>query len=126
MALLKETKGREEGGYTRLFGDVQLGRLLSRVQSAVIRAGSELEKSIIDLANCVDDVDAFLNADIVPEGVFVAPKRQLKKSKILNYAGVEPDFVVLERVKKKQHCYLVELKDGDNFDTKKAAGERRV
>lgn len=123
MALLKDTKGREEGGYTRLFGDAKLGRLLSRVQSAVIRAGAELEQSIIALATVVDDPDSFLVADIVPEGVFVVPKRALKKSKFLNYSGVEPDFVVLERTGKKQHCYLVELKDGDTFDTKKATGE---
>jgi hypothetical protein len=124
MALLKSTVGREEGGYTRLFGDAKLGRLLSRVQSAVIRAGAELEQVIIELAQTVDDVDKFLAADIIPEGVFAVPKRQLKKSKTLNYAGVEPDFVIFERKNKKQHCYLIELRDGDTFDTKKAAGEK--
>lgn len=124
MALLKETTGRDEGGYTRLFGDAKLGRLLSRVQSAVIRAGAELERVVIGLANTIDDADAFLDADILREGVFVVPKKVLKKSKRLNYAGVEPDFVVFKREGKTQHCYLIELKDGDTFDTKKAAGER--
>jgi hypothetical protein len=127
VALLKSARGRaagDEGGYTRLFGDPQVGRLLSRVQSAVIRAGTELEQVVIDLAQTVDDVDQFLSADIIPEGVYVVSKKQLKKSKVLNYAGVEPDFVVFQRDGKKQHCYLVELKDGDNFDTKKAAGEK--
>lgn len=124
MALLQSAKGREEGGYTRLFGDAQLGRLLSRVQSAVIRAGAELEQVIIELSNTIDDADAFLDRDILREGVFVVPKKVLKKSKRLNYAGVEPDFVVFQREGKKQHCYLIELKDGDTFDTKKAAGEK--
>ncbi|HMR34593.1 MAG TPA: hypothetical protein PKA13_24260 [Geminicoccaceae bacterium] len=124
MALLKATIGRDEGGYTRLFGDPGLGRLLSRVQSAVIRAGAELEQVIIDLARKVDDVDQFLGADIIPEGVYAVPKKQLKKSKTLNYAGVEPDFIIFQRDGRKQHCYLVELKDGDTFDTKKAAGEK--
>jgi hypothetical protein len=32
--------------------------------------------------------------------------------------------VVFERKGKRHHCYLIELKDGDTFDTKKAAGER--
>ena len=82
MALLKETKGRDEGGYTRLFGDAKLGRLLSRVQSAVIRAGAELEQVITSLANTIDDVDAFLEADIIQEGAFVVPKKVLKKSKL--------------------------------------------
>ena len=124
MALLKSSKGRDEGGYTRLFGDPKLGRLLSRVQSSVIRAGAELEQVIIELANTIEDADAFLEADILQEGVFVVPKKVLKRSKSLNYAGVEPDFLVLERSGKKQRCYLIELKDGDTFDTKKAAGEK--
>ena len=124
MALLKSAPGREAGGYERLFGDPKLGRLLSRVQSAVIRAGAELEQVIIELAHTIDDVDAFLDADILREGVFAVPKKVLKRSKRLNYAGVEPDFVVFKREGKTQHCYLIELKDGDTFDTKKAAGEK--
>jgi hypothetical protein len=113
MALLKAAPGREAGGYERLFGDAKLGRLLSRVQSAVIRAGAELEQVIIELANTIDDADAFLDADILQEGVFAVSKKVLKKSKRLNYAGVEPDFVVFKREGKTQHCYLIELKDGD-------------
>jgi hypothetical protein len=124
VALLKSAPGREAGGYERLFGDAKLGRLLSRVQSAVIRAGAELEQVIIELANTIKDADAFLDADILQEGVFAVPKKVLKKSKRLNYAGVEPDFVVFKREGKTQHCYLIELKDGDTFDTKKAAGEK--
>lgn len=124
MSLLRTRKGRDDGGYTRLFGDPNVGRLFSRVQAAVIQAGAELEQAVMELANTIDDVDAFLDADILPEGTFVVPKRQLRKSQRLNYAGVEPDFVILKRQAKRQHCYLVELKDGDTFDTKKAAGER--
>ncbi len=124
MALIENRKGRDDGGYTQLFGDPLLGQLLSRVQSAVIASGSELERFVIENANALEDVDTFLAMDVVPEGVFIAPKRVLKSSAILNYAGVEPDFVVFERKGKKHHCYLIELKDGDTFDTKKAAGER--
>jgi hypothetical protein len=124
MALIENRKGRDDGGYTRLFGDSLLGQLLSRVQSAVIASGSELERFVIEHTSTLDDVDAFLDMDIIPEGVFVAPKKVLKKSKLIDYADVEPDFVVFERKGKKHHCYLIELKDGDTFDTKKAAGER--
>jgi len=124
MALIETRKGRADGGYTRLFGDAELGRLFSRVQSAVIASGSELERFVIESADTLDDLDAFLDLDIVPEGVFVVPKRALKKSTRLDYADVEPDFVVFERRGKRHHCYLIELKDGDTFDTKKAAGER--
>lgn len=124
MALIEKRKGRDDGGYTRLFGNVRLGNLLSRVQSAVIASGSELESFVIQKSNTLDDLDSFLDMDVIPEGVFVAPKKVLKKSKRINYANVEPDFVVFERRGKKHHCYLIELKDGDTFDTKKAAGER--
>jgi hypothetical protein len=124
MALIENRKGRDDGGYTRLFGDPLLGHLFSRVQSAVIASGGELERFVIDHSSTIDDLDAFLDLDVVPEGVFVAPKRLLKKSKLINYADVEPDFVVFERRGKRHHCYLIELKDGDTFDTKKAASER--
>lgn len=124
MALIENRRGRADGGYTRLFGDPALGQLLSRVQSAVIASGSELERYVIENARTLEDVDTFLEMDVIPEGVFVVPKNILKKSQLINYAGVEPDFVVFERQGKRHHCYLIELKDGDTFDTKKAAGER--
>jgi hypothetical protein len=124
MALIENRKGRDDGGYTRLFGDPSLGQLLSRVQSAVIASGSELERYVIENARTLDDVDTFLEMDVIPEGVFVVPKKALGQSQLINYAGVEPDFVVFERRGKRHHCYLIELKDGDTFDTKKAAGER--
>ncbi len=67
MALLKSAPGREAGGYERLFGDAKLGRLLSRVQSAVSRAGAELEQVIIELANTITDAEGFLDADIIKD-----------------------------------------------------------
>lgn len=124
MSLIQLRTGRDDGGYTRLFGDPRLGRLLSRVQAAVIAAGSELEKLIIERANCLPDVDAFLRTDIIPDGTYVAPKAALRRSKTLNYAAVEPDFMVFRRRGREHNCYLIELKDGDTFDTKKAAGEK--
>ena len=46
MALIENAKGRKDGGYVRLLGDKELGLLISRVHSAVISAGTELEKII--------------------------------------------------------------------------------
>lgn len=47
MALISNAKGRGEdetaSGYERLFGNRQLGMLISKVQSAVISSGTELE-----------------------------------------------------------------------------------
>lgn len=124
MALIRNRQGRTDGGYTRLFGDPQLGSLISRVQSAVISAGNELEKLIIERATIIEDVDRFLQQDIYPEGAFVATKAAIKKCRTIDSVSAEPDFVVFNRLAHRQHCYIIELKDGDVFDTKKAAGER--
>lgn len=37
--------------------------------------------------------------------------------------GIEPDFIVFDRKLQSQHCYIVELKDGHEFDTKSSAKE---
>lgn len=124
MALIRNKFGQIDGAYTRLFGDAQLGGLISSVQSAVISSGNELEKLIIERAPIIPDFDRFLQQDIYPEGVFVATKAAIKKCITVNTVSAEPDFVVFERRVGRQHCYVIELKDGDVFDTKKAAGER--
>lgn len=124
MALIRNRQGQIDGGYTRLFGNSQLGGLISRVQSAVISSGNELEKLIIERSPVIKDVDSFLEQDIYPEGVFVATKAGIKKSKTVDTVSAEPDFVVFERRGRRHNCYVIELKDGDVFDTKKAAGER--
>ena len=50
MARLSERRpGREDGGFTRTFGDAGLGALLSRTHATSISAGTELEKKIQDL-----------------------------------------------------------------------------
>ena len=54
----------------------------------------------------------------------MATKAAIKKCKTIDAVSAEPDFVVFERRGSRQHCYIIELKDGDAFDTKKAAGER--
>ena len=127
MALIEKAKGRRENqspsGYTRLFGIPALGQLMSRVQGTVISSGTELEKLIWERVNQVDDLDKFI-ADVTSRAgedrVYVASKWQVKKSKSINSA-YEPDFLAFNP--KKLECYIVEVKDGDTFDTKKAAGE---
>ena len=60
----------------------------------------------------------------MPDGVFLASKSDLKKSVVLQTSRAEPDFVVFKRRNNEQRCHVIELKDGDAFDTKKSAGER--
>ena len=124
MALIKNVPGRKDGsGYERLFGDRELGWLISRVHAAVTSSGTELERIIKDNVTLIDDLDVFLKQEIMPDGVLVADKRHVKKCKTLDFAGAEPAFLIFKRREGRQACHLVELKDGDAFDTKKAAAE---
>ena len=126
MALIEDRDGRKGGGYERLFGDEDVGLLISRVQGAVISAGTELERIIRREVEPIENLDLFLEQQIMPEGVFLVGKRDLKASKKLNFTRSEPDFLVFRRRADRQHCHVIELKDGDNFDTKKSLSEHRT
>ena len=129
MALIENAKGRRAdqspSGYTRLFGVPALGNLISRIQAAVISSGSELEQLIWDRVVQVDDLDYFLKTTLHSEEdkVFVAREQQVKTCKTIR-SEYEPDFLAFHPLTR--NCYIVEVKDGDQFDTKKAAGERQM
>ena len=127
MALIKDAKPKTiSGGYDRIFGNKELGYLMSRVQSAVISSGTELEKIIGAIPKVIPDIDEFLQLQTMPDGVWIARKTDIKKSEHFASQGSEPDFVIFKRRNDKQHCYVVELKDGDTFDTKKAKAEHQA
>ncbi len=125
MSKIKDYVGRADGGYTRIVGDPVLGRLLSRTQSAVIAAGTELEKIVYAEVEkdgrTITHLDAFLEAPPSRHAAYLANKRAIKNSKRVTMARSEPDLVVFDT--RKGHVYIVELKDGDMFDTKKVGGE---
>lgn len=126
MAKIRDAKGRRKGqspsGYSRLFGDNDLGKLLSRVQGAVISAGSELERLILDRCHTISNFDNFVtDLDDRSPGIFVAKKSQIKKSEIVK-TEFEPDLMAFDLIHR--ICYVIEVKDGDQFDTKKSEGER--
>lgn len=124
MAKIENAKGRQtSGGYERLFGNQLLGRLFSRAHGAVISSGVELEKMILARVKQVENLDEFIEHEIMPNGVFVASKQMVRKSTKIQFPGSEPDFMVFKRRVGKQHCHIVELKDGHTFDTKKARAE---
>ena len=100
--------------------------LISRIQSSVISSGSELERLILDRVQHIDDLDRFLEQEIMQEGVFIAPKKQIKKCKTLDSISAEPDFLIFKRRQNRQLCHVIELKDGHVFDTKKASAERQA
>lgn len=123
MAKIEESKpGRKDGNYTRIFGDARLGALISRIHATSIRNGNELEKLIIAGTNHISDLDSYLK-NFKHKGVFLAPKKAVKASKKIGSKQAEPDFMIFAERGGKPHCYIVELKDGDAFDTKKSAGE---
>ena len=98
---------------------------MSRVQSTVISAGRELERLVIERLQKVENIDSFLKLDVIPDGVHVVTKKQIRECYSFDHSGsAEPDLVVFKRRNGKQNCYVIELKDGHLFDTKKASAER--
>ena len=96
---------------------------MSKVQSAVISSGNELEKMIQERVEAIEDLDDFLSKDVMPEGVFLATKQEIKRCSHLYINDKNPDFIIFKRQGIDQHCHIVELKDGHVFDTKKVLGE---
>ncbi len=127
MARIRNARPKNvSGSYERIFDNAELGALISKVQSAVITSGTELEKRISDMVTNIDCLDSFLKQEIMPDGVWLARKRQIKRSDTLDFAGAEPDFMIFKRRQGVQSCHIVELKDGHVFDTKKASAERQA
>ena len=125
MARIRDCRPKETtGSYERLFSIPALGSLISRVQSTVISSGTELREMIVERVAPIEDLDAFLTKDIMPEGVFLAPKSQVRKCATLNFPQGGPGFLVFKRGNGGQGCYIIALKDGHVFDDKKATAER--
>lgn len=123
MAKISDSKGRsdENSGYARLFGDQQLGQLMSRVQAAVIRTGNELEHLL------ENETPVHLKADL---DSILAGQKPLSNIQVVFHAkmpargderGEQADIVIFDHGHKK--AMVIELKDGDTFDTKKSSGE---
>lgn len=119
--------GRKDGGsgYTRVLGNEELGQLISKVQATVISNGNELERIIVSQTNTINDLEKFIDDvtyGLQEDGVYLCQKKTIKKSR---YAinGIEPDLLIFI-VERKRICKVIELKDGDNFDTKKSESER--
>jgi hypothetical protein len=122
--LIKDSfPGRKDGGYTRLFNNEDIGSLLSAIQASVIRSGNNLQ-SIIELhsQHLTDiDFDAFISGRLI-NGKYLFTNSLIKsKLKVFINCSHEPDFVFVIICDK--NCYIIEIKDGDTFDTKKSAGE---
>lgn len=121
--LRRDKLGRTDGGASRLFNHSGLGSLISACHSGIIKAGNELE-AIVERHAVTMDAPTLKNflAGNVKTGVWLIPKKIIKtylkqELRVKN----EPDFVML--IISETSCYVIELKDGDTFDTKKSDGE---
>ena len=128
MALIQKTrKGRKDGGYTRLFNNEELGSLISQVHATSIRTGKDLESVINLKAHAYimteEELNLFINKSLKEniKSKFIITKKLVKKLTKFIECGKEPDYCILIILDKK--CFIIELKDGDTFDTKKVAGE---
>lgn len=127
MARMRNAQPKDtSGSYERLFGNADLGALVSKVQSAVIASGYELEKLIVAEVTQIPNLDALLRQEVMLNGVQLARKNQIKQSEIVNFDRPAPDFMVFKRRNDVQTCHIIELKDGHVFDTKKARAEREA
>ena len=133
MSKIRDRKGRTDGnsGYTRVIKNEELGQLLSRVQACVIANGTELEKIILERSNLIDDLEKFadsLEKREEKDGVYVCSKKVYAKAKkyvVLDSGNkkIIPDMLIFV-IQSQRCCKVIELKDGDAFDTKKSSGEK--
>ncbi len=126
MAKISDSKGRSDtnSGYARLFGNQRLGQLMSRVHATVIRTGNKLEHIIQEEtpAHLKATLDSILSdeAGFLPKGnlqvVF-----QCRMPGTSDERGSTIDVAIFDHPKRQ--IFVIELKDGDTFDTKKSSGE---
>lgn len=129
MAKIRNSNPKQSGGgYERLVGNVAMARIFTKAQSTVITNGTELENIISKKAVTIDKLDDFIDScdnGTVTDGTYLCTKRTIEKSKY-KLKGHEPDFIAFTVNKAKNLCYVVELKDGDSFDTKKSLAEKEM
>ncbi len=129
MAKIRKSNPKQQsGGYERLIGDKNMAAIFTKAQSTVISDGTELERIISTKSNAIFNLDVFINEcdkGTISNGTYLCTKKIVKAS---NYklARHEPDFIAFTVNGAKNFCYVVELKDGDTFDTKKSLAEKEM
>lgn len=128
MAKIRNSNPKQSSGsYERLVGNKAMASIFTKAQSTVITNGTELEKIISNHANKIDDLNSFVrkfDKETVANGSYLCTKNVLKKS-CYNLEKHEPDFLAFTINDSQKLCYVVELKDGDSFDTKKSLVEKK-
>lgn len=125
MAKIADTKGRadENSGYIRLLGSKPLGLLISRLHATVIRTGNELERLLEQSTpsalktSLPQAIESAHSASPGTVQVVFSPKVQKRGAS----HGITGDIGIFNHARKQ--ISVIEVKDGDTFDTKKASGE---
>jgi hypothetical protein len=124
MARIADSKGREDdnSGYTRLLGLPELGQLLSRVHATVIRNGNELELMLAErcafrATGLAQRLNGAFSLFAPPLEAFFGEALHVSDSDHM----VAADIVILNHAAREVR--VVEVKEGDVFDTKKVEGE---
>ena len=125
MAKIADTKGRadENSGYVRLLGIKAVGLLISRLHATVIRTGNELERLLEDATpsnlktTLPQAIRSARSAAAASLQVVFSPKIRKRGSS----HGITGDIVIFDH--RGNSIRVIEVKDGDTFDTKKASGE---
>jgi len=135
---IKQKSGRkdERSGYARIFGNGPLGLLFSQVHAAVISSGTELERILVakspyslpyrdlnistSIIEGTDQPVLLLHKLTSIEQIEERRGAKLEQddTKTKKYKG---DFLIL--YPRESKGTIIEVKDGDTFDTKKVAGE---
>jgi hypothetical protein len=108
-------------GYYRLTGCVEIARFLRRVHSTVIRNGNELESVVYEHSQIKEKKKNFKSSveETIPRSKCLVVGYKIPKEISHLESGIALDIVLLTD----EEIFICELKDGQNFDTKKSAGE---
>lgn len=120
-------KHKTSGSYGRLFDDEKIGLVISDVQSTAIRNGNELEKLIEQYSNpLTNDVTRDLidgiKSNTIQDGTYLLSKDSYRGSAIA-IPNHEPDYLIVQVHDTNVKIFVIEMKDGDDFDTKKSNAE---
>ncbi len=124
MTKIKQNSGRKDdlSAYSRVFGHAEIGKLFSRVHATAIRAGNDLEDILINKAPHKMEFSDF---EVLLQNSALAPAfSQSSKLVIYKLPKIEKrqgDLLIFDNPQKKG--LVIEVKEGDTFDTKKSSGE---
>ncbi len=126
MVKINPAGGRQDdlSAYGRVFGNVSLGKLFSKIHAASISAGTELEKLLvsespysmtyINFTQSLTQSTASTQPVLLIYNLPSIPRDEKNKAK--------GDFLLI--YPQQRRGTVLEIKEGDTFDTKKSDGER--